>query len=87
MEDNSGSFALIFRIEENMITQQKEQKHIYNLNTTIKLGKLDIEYSNPILKGICETLTFYKNIDHFRYIALKDLIIKKLDLISEESSR
>lgn len=37
------------------------------------LGDLDFEYSNDILKNLCDTLVQYKKLYAFRYVPLKNL--------------
>jgi hypothetical protein len=39
----------------------------------INIGHLDLEYSNDILKNLCDTFLQYKELHVFRYVPLKNL--------------
>mmetsp|Transcript_10576 Transcript_10576/g.10648 ORF Transcript_10576/g.10648 Transcript_10576/m.10648 type:complete len:136 (-) Transcript_10576:1726-2133(-) len=54
------------------ITIPKNQKK-KDLQYQIKCGYIAVEYSNDILKNLCDTVVQYKQLNAFRYIPLKNL--------------
>ena len=50
------------------------------LDYSVKVGNVEVEYCNDILKNMCDTLIEYKQLHAFRYIPLKNLFTKRENL-------